>query len=160
MEYIPAVQKGIKDGLASGPIGYPVVGIVVELLDGSYHDVDSSDMAFRVAASMAFKDAMQKGKEVLLEPVMSLEIITPGKFLGDVLGDLGRKRTSVKAIEGHMDTQVINAKIPLSESFGYASILRSITQGRATYTLEFSSYEKAPMPTESSNNIKEKIINR
>ena len=159
MEYIPAVQKGIRDGLASGPMGYPTVGISVELLDGSYHDVDSSDMAFRVAASMAFKDAMQKGKEILLEPVMSLEVITPGDFLGDVLGDLGRKRTSVKSIEGHRDTQVINAKIPLSESFGYASILRSITQGRATYSLEFSSYEKAPNPVESSNNVKEKIIN-
>ena len=108
---------------------------------------------------MAFKDAMQKGKEILLEPVMSLEVITPGDFLGDVLGDLGRKRTSVKSIEGHRDTQVINAKIPLSESFGYASILRSITQGRATYSLEFSSYEKAPNPVESSNNVKEKIIN-
>ena len=159
IEYIPAVQKGIRDGLVSGPIGYPVVGIRVELLDGSYHDVDSSDMAFRVAASMAFKDAMQKGREILLEPVMTLEVITPGQFLGDVLGDLGKKRTSVKGIEGHRDTHVINALIPLSESFGYASVLRSITQGRATYSLEFNSYEKAPMSTNSSNNIKEKIIN-
>jgi elongation factor G len=159
VEYIPAIQKGVQDGLASGPMGYPTVGICVELLDGSYHDVDSSDMAFRVAASMAFKDAMQKGGGILLEPVMSLEVITPGEYLGDVLGDLGRRRTSVKAIEGHRDTQVINAQIPLSESFGYASVLRSITQGRATYSLEFSSYEKVPTSTDSSNNIKEKIIN-
>ena len=143
-EYIPAVEKGIQDALGVGPLsGYPVVDVNVTLVDGRYHEVDSSEMAFRIAGSMAAKSAIDKAGPLRLEPVMKLEIATPGEFLGDVLGDLGRRRAPIKSIEGQGDIQSVRARIPLAESFGYASTLRSLTQGRATYSMEFESYEEA-----------------
>ena len=144
-EYIPAVEDGVRSALNTGPLsGYPLVDIKVSLVDGSYHDVDSSKMAFQIAGSMAAKSAVLKSHPILLEPVMRLEVITPGEFLGEILGDLGRRRANIKNIEGQGDIQVVRATLPLFESFGYANALRSLSQGRASYTMEFESYEEAP----------------
>ena len=144
-EYIPAVEDGVRTALNTGPLsGYPLVDVKVSLVDGSYHDVDSSKMAFQIAGSMAAKSAVLKSHPILLEPVMRLEVVTPGEFLGEVLGDLGRRRANIKNIEGQGDIQVVRANLPLSESFGYANALRSLSQGRASYTMEFESYEEAP----------------
>ena len=142
-EFIPAVEKGIHDALSSGPIsGYPVVDIKFSLIDGSYHDVDSSEMAFRIAGSMATKSILEKAKPNLLEPIMNLEITTPSQFLGDVIGDLGKRRANISNIGGTEEIQTVKAKIPLGETFGYAGSIRSLTQGRAGYSMEFDSYEK------------------
>jgi elongation factor G len=144
-EYIPAVQMGVKDALQNGVLGgYLVLDIKVSLVDGSYHDVDSSEMAFRVAGSMGMKEALRRGSPILLEPMMSIEVITPGDFLGDILGDLNSRRAQIRNLEGQGDVQVIAADIPLSETFGYATQLRSLTQGRANYSMEFSHYSKVP----------------
>ena len=144
-EFIPSVEEGVRAALNVGPIsGYPVVDVQVTLVDGGYHEVDSSKLAFYIAGSMAAKSAVRKARPVLLEPVMRLEIVTPGGFLGDVLGDLGRRRAAIKNIEGQGDIQVVRAHVPLEESFGYAGAIRSLTQGRASYSLEFESYEEAP----------------
>ena len=144
-EFIPSVEDGIREALNVGPIsGYPVVDVQVTLVDGGYHEVDSSKLAFYIAGSMAAKSAVRKARPVLLEPVMRLEIVTPGDFLGDVLGDLGRRRAAIKNIEGQGGIQVVRAHVPLEESFGYAGAIRSLTQGRASYSLEFESYEEAP----------------
>ena len=121
-----------------------MVDVKATLLDGSFHDVDSSEMAFRVAGSMAVKSALNRAGLVLLEPVMKLEVVAPGEFLGDVLGDLGRRRSNIRSIEGEGDIQVVRANLPLGESFGYANALRSLTQGRASHTMEFHRYEEAP----------------
>ena len=143
-EFIPAVEKGIQDALGVGPLsGYPVVDVKVTLVDGRYHEVDSSEMAFRIAGSMATKSAIDKAGPLRLEPVMKLEIATPGEFLGDVLGDLGRRRAPIRSIEGLGDIQSVRARIPLAESFGYAGTLRSLTQGRASSSMEFERYERA-----------------
>ena len=142
-EYIPAVEKGVKDALEVGPLsGYPVVDARVTLVDGRFHEVDSSEMAFRIAGSMAAKSAIAKAGPIRLEPVMKLEIVTPGEFLGEVLGDLGRRRASIRSIEGQGEVQSVRGRIPLSESFGYAGVLRSLTQGRASYSMEFELYEE------------------
>ena len=144
-EFIRSVEQGAREALNTGPIsGYPVVDMKVSLVDGSYHQVDSSKMSFLVAGSMATKAALVKAHPVLLEPVMRLEVVTPGDFLGEVLGDLGRRRANIRNIEGHGDIQAVKAHIPLGESFGYASALRSLTQGRASYTMEFYRYEEVP----------------
>ena len=144
-EYVPAVQKGIQDALASGPLtGFPVIDLKLTLVDGSFHDVDSSETAFRIAGSMATKDALNKAKLILLEPVMKLELVTPGEFLGDVLGELGTRRATIVGIEGEESIQIVKAKLPLEQSFGYASSLRSLTQGRAAYSMEFEKYDIAP----------------
>ena len=144
-EYVPAVQKGIQDALASGPLtGFPVIDLKLTLVDGSFHDVDSSETAFRIAGSMATKDALNKAKLILLEPVMKLELVTPGEFLGDVLGELNSSRATIAGIEGEESIQIIKAKLPLEQSFGYASSLRSMTQGRASYSMEFEKYDVAP----------------
>ena len=143
-EFIPAVEKGVQDAVAVGPIsGFPVVDMRVTAVDGSYHEVDSSEMAFRIAASMATKEAMRKANPMLLEPLMVLEVVSPGEFLGEILSELGGRRAVIRGIEGSGDIQVVRARIPLSESFGYATALRSITQGRASYTLEFECYGEA-----------------
>jgi len=145
-EYVSAVAAGVREAMGVGPLaGYPVVDVKVNLVDGSYHDVDSSDMAFKVAGSMAAKAALRKAHPVLLEPVMRLEIVTPGEFLGEVLGDLGRRRANIGNIEGQGGAQYVRVMLPLGESFGYANTLRSLTQGRASYSMEFNSYEQAPM---------------
>ena len=143
-EFMPAVEKGVQDAAAVGPIsGFPVVDMKVTAVDGSYHEVDSSEMAFRIAASMATKEAMRKARPMLLEPLMALEVVSPGEFLGEILSELGGRHGVIRGIEGSGDIQVVKARVPLSESFGYATALRSITQGRAGYTLEFESYGKA-----------------
>ena len=144
-EYIPSVQMGVKDALQNGVLGgYMVLDIKVSLVDGSYHDVDSSEMAFRIAGSMGMKEALRRGNPILLEPMMAIEVISPGDFLGDILGDLNGRRAQIRNLEGQGDIQVIAADIPLAETFGYATQLRSLTQGRANYSMEFSHYSKVP----------------
>ena len=144
-EYISSVRAGAQEALQNGTVaGYPVIDVKVALVDGSYHDVDSSEMAFKIAGSMGMKAALVKARPVLLEPMMALEVVTPGEFLGDILGDLSSKRGQIKKIEGYGDTQVASADVPLSEVFGYATQIRSITQGRASYSMEFDHYQEAP----------------
>jgi len=144
-EYIPAIQKGMEEALRNGVVaGYPMIDIKVTLIDGSYHDVDSNEMAFKIAGSMAFKDAAQKAKPVLLEPVMSVEVVTPEDYVGTVNGDLNRRRGILEGAAESAAGRVIKASVPLSEMFGYSTDLRSATQGRATYTMEFSRYVEAP----------------
>ena len=124
--------------------GFPVVDLRVELVDGSYHDVDSSEMAFKIAGSMAFKNAMQRAKPKLLEPVMAVEVVTPEEYLGDVMGDLNSRRGRVEGLEPRGNAQAIRARVPLATMFGYATDLRSTTQGRATFTMQFDRYEEVP----------------
>jgi elongation factor G len=144
-EFIPAVQKGVQEALSTGVLaGYPLVDLRVQLIDGSYHEVDSSEMAFKICASMALKDGVKKGKPVLLEPVMKVEVVVPSEYMGDVMGDLNSRRGRIKGMEERSGAQVINADVPLSEMFGYSTTLRSMTQGRATYTMQFSHYERVP----------------
>ena len=144
-EFIPAVEQGIEEALASGVrAGYPMVDVRVELVDGSYHDVDSSEMAFKIAGSMAVQEAARRAKPVLLEPVMAVEVVTPEEFLGDVIGDLSRRRGKVQGQEPRGNAVAIQAFVPLGEMFGYATDLRSSTQGRATYTMQFERYEEVP----------------
>jgi elongation factor G len=144
-EYISAVEKGIKEAVDRGILaGYPIVDIKAKLYDGSYHEVDSSELAFKIAGSIGFREAAKKAKPVLLEPIMSVEAVTPEEFLGDVIGDLSSRRGKVQSIERRGNAQVIRAHAPLSEMFGYATDLRSMTQGRATYTMQFSHYEEVP----------------
>jgi elongation factor G len=144
-EYIPSVDLGIQEAMEAGVLaGYPVVDVRVELVDGSYHDVDSSEMAFKIAGSMGFKEAMQRAKPKLLEPVMSVEVVTPEDYLGDVMGDLNSRRGRVEGLEPRGNAQAVRARVPLATMFGYATDLRSMTQGRATFTMQFDRYEEAP----------------
>ncbi len=144
-EYIPAVEKGIKETSESGIIGgYPVVDLKVTLIDGSSHDVDSNEMAFKIAASMAFKEGMQKGKAVLQEPVMKVEVTVPEEYMGDVLGNLSSRRAMIEGMEARANAQVIRSMVPLAEMFGYATELRSMTQGRGVFTMEFHHYQQLP----------------
>ncbi len=154
-EYIPAVDKGIQEQMQNGVIaGYPVVDVKVTLFDGSFHEVDSSEMAFKIAGSMGFKQGALKAKPVLLEPIMSVEVVTPEDYMGDVMGDLNRRRGLVQGMEDSPAGKIVRAEVPLAEMFGYSTDLRSATQGRATYTMEFSRYAEAP------NNIAEAIIKK
>jgi elongation factor G len=144
-EYFSAVEKGIVTAMDEGILaGYPVVDVAATLDDGSYHEVDSSEMAFSIAASMAFKDAMKKGRPMLMEPIMQVEVVTPEEYTGDVVGDISSRRGKVSGIENRVGTQAIRAQVPLEEMFGYATVIRSMTQGRATYTMQFSHYEGVP----------------
>jgi elongation factor G len=144
-EYIPAVEKGIREALDNGVLaGYPVVDVKVTLFDGSYHDVDSSEIAFKIAGSMAFKQAARKASPVLLEPIMSVEVVVPEEFMGDVIGDLSSRRGKVLGMDTRPAAQAIDARVPLAQMFGYATDVRSMTQGRATYTMQFSHYEPVP----------------
>ncbi len=144
-EYIPSVEDGIREAMENGIIaGYPVVDVKVTLNDGSYHDVDSSEMAFKIAGSMGFREGAKKANPAILEPVMSVEVVTPEEYMGDVMGDLNGRRGKVEGMEPRGNAQVVNANVPLSEMFGYSTDLRSKTQGRATYTMQFSHYEQAP----------------
>jgi elongation factor G len=144
-EFIPSVEQGIEEALGSGVrAGYPMVDVRVELTDGSYHEVDSSEMAFKIAGSMAVQEAARRAKPVLLEPVMAVEVVTPEEFLGDVIGDLSRRRGKVQGQERRGNALAVNAFVPLGEMFGYATDLRSSTQGRATYTMQFERYEEVP----------------
>lgn len=154
-EYIPAVDKGIQEQLQNGVIaGYPVVDVKVTLYDGSYHDVDSSEMAFKIAGSMAFKEGAKRAKPVILEPIMKVESVTPEDFMGDVMGDLNRRRGILQGIDDSPSGKLIHAEVPLSEMFGYATDLRSMTQGRATYSMEFAKYSEVPA------NIAEQIVDK
>ncbi len=144
-EYIPSVDLGIQEAMESGVLaGYPVVDVRIELVDGSYHDVDSSEMAFKIAGSMAFKQGMERAKPKLLEPVMAVEVMTPEVYLGDVMGDLSSRRGRVEGLEPRGNAQAIRARVPLATMFGYATDLRSMSQGRATFTMQFDRYEEAP----------------
>ncbi len=144
-EYIPAVSEGIHEALQSGVLaGYPVVDVKVKLFDGSYHDVDSSEMAFKIAGSIGFKEAAKKAEPVLLEPIMDVEVVTPEEYLGDVMGDLNSRRGRIEGISSRRDAQVVKAMVPLSEMFGYATSLRSMTQGRAIFTMQFAHYDEVP----------------
>ncbi len=144
-EFMPAVQKGVEEALEAGVLaGYPVSDVQVTVFDGSYHEVDSSEMAFKVAASMAFRQAAEKAQPVLLEPIMSLEVVVPEEYMGDVIGDLNARRGRIEAVELRGTTQIIRASVPLKEMFGYATELRSRTQGRGSFTMHFSRYEEAP----------------
>jgi elongation factor G len=144
-EYIPSVDKGIRDALDSGVIaGYPVVDVKVELVDGSYHEVDSSEMAFQIAGSMAAKEALKRANPVLLEPIMDVEVVVPEEFMGDVMGDLSARRGQIQGMDSRGGGQVIRAMVPLSEMFGYATTVRSKTQGRATFTMQFDHYAEVP----------------
>jgi elongation factor G len=154
-EYIPAVQKGIEEQMKNGVLaGYPLLGLKATLYDGSFHDVDSNEMAFKIAASMATKKLSQEGGAVLLEPIMKVEVVTPEENMGDVVGDLNRRRGLIGGMSENASGKVIDAEVPLAEMFGYATDLRSATQGRATYTMEFSKYAEAP------KNVADEIISK
>jgi elongation factor G len=154
-EFIPAVEKGLRETITSGPLaGFPVVGVKVKLVFGSYHDVDSSEMAFKLAASMAFKEGFRKADPVLLEPMMKVEVVTPEEYVGDVMGDLSRRRGLLQGQDDTPSGKTINAMVPLGEMFGYATTIRSLTQGRATFTMEFDHYAEAP------TNIAEAVIKK
>jgi len=154
-EYIPAVEKGLLETLPSGVLaGYPVVDVKVTLFDGSYHDVDSNENAFKMAASIAFKDGMRKANPVLLEPMMAVEVESPEDFMGNVVGDLSSRRGMIQGMEDVPGFKVIRAEVPLAEMFGYSTALRSATQGRATYSMEFKHYSEAP------RNVADAIINK
>ena len=144
-EFIQAVDKGIQEQMQNGVIaGYPVVDVRVTLFDGSFHDVDSSEMAFKIAASIAFKDGTDNAEPVLLEPIMNVEVVTPEDYMGDVMGDINRRRGTPQGMEDSPAGKIIRAEVPLAEMFGYATDLRSMSQGRATYTMEFEKYNEAP----------------
>jgi elongation factor G len=144
-EYIQPTNQGIQAALESGVLaGYPTVDVKVSLVDGQYHDVDSSEMAFKIAGQMGFKKAAEMAKPVLLEPIMAVEVVTPDEYMGDVMGDLSSRRGRIEGMEARGNTQVVRAQVPLSEMFGYSTDLRSRTQGRATYTMQFHSYQEVP----------------
>ena len=144
-EYIPAIEKGVKEALENGVVaGYPVIDLTVTVYDGSYHEVDSSEAAFKLAGSFAFQEACKRARPILLEPIMKVEVITPEEFLGEVIGDLNAKRGQIKEMRDRSGVKIIDALVPLAEMFGYATTLRSMTQGRASNTMEFSHYEEVP----------------
>jgi len=144
-EYISAVEAGLAESMETGVLaGYPMEDIKIQLIDGSYHEVDSSEMAFKIAASMAFRDAAKKAHAVLLEPVEDVEVVVPEEYMGDVMGDLNSRRGHIVGMEPRAGAQVIRATVPLAQMFGYATDVRSMTQGRATYTMQFSHYAEVP----------------
>jgi elongation factor G len=154
-EYIPAVDKGIREALEGGVIaGYPIVDVKVTLFDGSYHDVDSNEMAFKIAGSIGFKEGFRRAKPVLLEPIMKVEVVTPEDYYGDVIGDLNRRRGQIMGMDDSPSGKVVNAEVPLAEMFGYATSVRSMSQGRATFTMEFGKYMEVP------NNVAEAILKK
>jgi elongation factor G len=154
-EYIQPTNQGVQSALDSGVLaGYPTVDVKVRLVDGQYHDVDSSEMAFKIAGQAGFRKAAEQAKPVLLEPIMSVEVVTPEEYMGDVMGDLSSRRGRIAGMEARGNTQVVTASVPLSEMFGYSTDLRSRTQGRATYTMQFDSYQQVP------ENIASEIIKR
>jgi elongation factor G len=154
-EYIPAVEKGLRDALTAGPLaGYPVIDLKVRLYDGSYHEVDSSEMAFKICASMAFKEATRKASPVLLEPIMAVEVVVPEEYMGDVIGDLNSRRGRIQSMTARAGAQVVAAHVPLANMFGYATEVRSRTQGRATYTMQFDHYDPVP------NSVSEELTAR
>jgi elongation factor G len=149
-EFIKPIDQGIHEAMETGPLaGYPMTGIEVDLYEGSYHDVDSSEIAFKIAGSMAFQDACKRARPVLMEPIMAVEVVTPEEYMGSVVGDVTSRRGRIQSMEARGNAQVITCKVPLSEMFGYATDLRSLSQGRANYSMQFSSYEQAPKSVET-----------
>jgi elongation factor G len=158
-EYVPAVHKGIEEAMLNGIVaGYPVLGIRVQLVDGSYHEVDSSEMAFKIAGSMAFQDGAKRAKPILLEPVMDVEVVVPGEYMGEVIGDLNSRRGKIGGMFQRADAHVVAASVPLSDMFGYATRLRSLTQGRAVYSMQFARYE--PVPASVAETIVSRAVGR
>ncbi len=154
-EFIPAVNKGLQEQMKNGVVaGYPLIGVKATLFDGSFHDVDSSEMAFKIAGSMAMREGAMNAKPVLLEPVMNVEIVTPEDYMGDVVGDLNRRRGLISGMDETPAGKIVRAEVPLAEMFGYSTDLRSSTQGRATYTMEFSDYAEVPAA------VMDKMLNR
>jgi elongation factor G len=152
-EYIKPTHKGIEEAMEKGIVaGFPMVDMKATLYDGSFHEVDSSEMAFKIAGSMALQSAARKASPILLEPIMKLEVTIPQENFGDVIGDIASRRGKIESTEDQMDSKIINAKVPLAEMFGYATNLRSMTQGRGTFTMEFDHYEEVP------NNVAQEII--
>jgi elongation factor G len=152
-EFIKPIEQGIKEALETGPLaGFPCTGVEVDLYEGSYHDVDSSEIAFKIAGSMAFQDACKRARPVLMEPVMAVEVVTPEDYMGEVIGDITSRRGRIQSMEGRGNAQVITCRVPLSEMFGYATDLRSLSQGRAQYSMQFAAYEQAP------KNVSEEIV--
>jgi elongation factor G len=144
-EYVPAVEAGVREALESGVLaGYPVIDVKVQLIDGSYHDVDSNEMAFKIAGSMALKEGIRRAKPVLLEPIMDVEVVTPADYMGDIIGDLSSRRGKIGGMVERAGARVIGASVPLGEMFGYSTTLRSMSQGRAVYTMQFAHYEEVP----------------
>jgi elongation factor G len=151
-EYWRAIEEGVREAFTGGIVaGYPVIDVKATLIDGSYHEVDSSEMAFKIAGSMAAKDGVAKADPAILEPVMKVDVTTPEEFMGDVIGNLNSRRGHIDGIDEHGTSRVIRAQVPLAEMFGYATELRSMTQGRATYSMEFSRY--AEVPTNLANEL-------
>jgi elongation factor G len=154
-EYISPIDKGVQEQMQNGVIaGFPVVDVKVTVFDGSYHEVDSSEMAFKIAGSMGFKEGAKRAKAVLLEPIMSVEVVTPEEYMGDVMGDLNRRRGILQGMDDIPTGKTIKAEVPLGEMFGYATVLRSLSQGRASYTMQFAKYSEAP------TNIAEAVIKK
>ena len=154
-EFIKPIDEGIREAMTRGVLaGYPVDDVAIELYDGSFHDVDSSEMAFKIAGSMAFQDAAKRASPVLLEPVMRVEVVVPEEYMGDIMGDINSRRGRIQSMEARGGTQIVTARVPLSEMFGYATDLRSRTQGRATYSMHFDRYEQAPQ------NVSEEVVAR
>jgi elongation factor G len=154
-EYIPAIDKGVQEQMENGVLaGFPVVDVKVSLFDGSYHDVDSNEMAFKIAGSMCFRDGAKTANPALLEPIMKVEVVTPEDYMGEVVGDINRRRGVIHGMEDVPAGKVIECEVPLAEMFGYATDLRSATQGRATYSMQFERYNEAPA------NIAEAIIRK
>jgi elongation factor G len=152
-EFIPSVEKGFRQAMVNGVLaGYPMQSMKIRLLDGSYHTVDSDSLSFEICARTAFREALPKAKPILLEPIMKLEVITPEQNMGDVVGDLNRRRGQMEGMDSRAGAQVVKAKVPLSEMFGYVTVLRTITSGRASSTMEFSHYSEAP------RNVAEEVI--
>ena len=152
-EYISPVRDGIQEAMLNGPVaGYPIEDVKVTLVDGSYHDVDSSEIAFKVAGSIAFKEGAKRAQAYLMEPIMQLEVVVPEQYLGDVIGDLNSHRGNISGINSRSDAQVVSATIPLSETFGYATRLRSLSQGRAVFTLQIADFREVP------NKITDEIV--
>jgi elongation factor G len=152
-EFIKPVEQGIREAMETGPLaGYPVTGVEVDLYDGTFHEVDSSEVAFKIAGSMAYQDGAKRARPVIMEPVMEVEIVTPEEYMGDVIGDVNSRRGRVLEMESHANNQIISCMVPLSEMFGYATDLRSLTQGRANYSMQFATYEQAP------KNVSEEIV--
>jgi elongation factor G len=154
-EYISSVEKGVREAMEAGPLaGYEIQGVQVTVCDGSYHDVDSSEVAFKIAGSMAFKDAAQKAGPVLIEPIMDVEVVVPEEYMGDVVSDLNGRRGRIERMDSRDRLKIIVGQVPLAEMFGYATDVRSVTQGRATFTMHFGRYSKVP------NNITEEVVLR
>ena len=154
-QFISAAQKGVEEAMTSGILGgYPVIGIKVTVVDGSYHDVDSSEMAFKIAGSMGFKEAMRKARPVLMEPVMDVEVVVPEEYMGDIIGDLSSRRGRVDSMGVRANARLVRASVPLAEMFGYATDLRSKSSGRASYSMTFDHYEEVP------KDIAEKVLSR